>query len=606
MIRFGETGKKPSRDHYSMEKRAIIAIVLSMLVLIFYQRLFVKQQPERKEERKEIERIGPEPSIPEVSGRKAGREAYERAEGRGEERLVAQKGREEEAKTARDVTVETRLYSATFSSYGGRLKSWRLNHYMNVVEYGRFVRWFQATEKKVKGLFGFGGKTLAAGKPEPVELVTTETGKNLPLTIEIADEVGNVHFAPMDVDTDSIFLGGNVREGTLLFGGSSPGGLDVSREYRFFDDEYRVDMEVRIKNRRAESRKVKVALVWFERMMESRARAFAGPVAMVNGGVEEIKQKEITKKVEKGEEVLVSGDIAWFGSSMAEGNVEDEKMRKPFFLSLIVPKENEGLNLKIGIKDEKVMYSRAVSPARSIPGGGEAIYSYELYLGPKVISLLKELNVGAEKVVRYGWFTPVAKILLYFVNLTHKVTKNYGVDIIIISILLKVLFWPLTKKSYVSMKEMQKVQPEMAMLRERYKDDKTRLNREMMDLYKRRKVNPLGGCLPMVVQIPIFIALYWGLMGSIELRHAPFIFWIKDLSYRDPIYISPILMGASMLWQQKMTPTMGDPRQAKMMMFMPIISTFLFLGFPSGLVVYWLVSNVLTIGQQYLTNKMLK
>jgi len=596
MIRFGETGKKPSRDHYSMEKRAIIAIVLSMLVLIFYQRLFVKQQPERKEERKEIERIGPEPSVPEVSEKKVGREAYERAEGRREEQLVAQKGREEEGKTARDVTVETRLY----------LKSWRLNHYMNVIEYGPFVRWFQATEKKVKGLFGFGGKTVAAGKPEPVELVTTETGKNLPLTIEIADEVGNVHFAPMDVDTDSIFLGGNVREGTLLFGGSSPGGLDVSREYRFFDDEYRVDMKVRIKNRRAESRKVKVALVWFERMMESRARAFAGPVAMVNGGVEEIKQKEITKKVEKGEEVLVSGDIAWFGSSMAEGNVEDEKMRKPFFLSLIVPKENEGLNLKIGIKDEKVMYSRAVSPARSIPGGGEAIYSYELYLGPKVIGLLKELNVGAEKVVRYGWFTPVAKILLYFVNLTHKVTKNYGVDIVIISILLKILFWPLTKKSYVSMKEMQKVQPEMAMLRERYKDDKARLNREMMDLYKRRKVNPLGGCLPMVVQIPIFIALYWGLMGSIELRHAPFIFWIKDLSYRDPIYVSPILMGASMLWQQKMTPTMGDPRQAKMMMFMPIIFTFLFLGFPSGLVVYWLVSNVLTIGQQYLTNKMLK
>lgn len=156
------------------------------------------------------------------------------------------------------------------------------------------------------------------------------------------------------------------------------------------------------------------------------------------------------------------------------------------------------------------------------------------------------------------------------------------------------------------MKEMQKVQPEMAMLREKYKGDKARLNREMMDLYKRRKVNPLGGCLPMVVQIPIFFALYWALMGSIELRHAPFIFWIRDLSYRDPIYISPILMGASMLWQQKMTPTAGDPRQAKMMMFMPIIFTFLFLTFPAGLVIYWLVTNMLTIGQQYLINRMAK
>jgi len=156
------------------------------------------------------------------------------------------------------------------------------------------------------------------------------------------------------------------------------------------------------------------------------------------------------------------------------------------------------------------------------------------------------------------------------------------------------------------MKEMQKVQPEMAMLREKYKDDKTRLNREMMDLYKRRKVNPLGGCLPMVVQIPIFFALYWALMGSIELRHAPFILWIQDLSYRDPIYISPILMGASMVWQQKMTPAVGDPRQAKMMMIMPIVFTFLFLSFPAGLVIYWLVTNILTIGQQYLINKMRK
>jgi YidC/Oxa1 family membrane protein insertase len=171
---------------------------------------------------------------------------------------------------------------------------------------------------------------------------------------------------------------------------------------------------------------------------------------------------------------------------------------------------------------------------------------------------------------------------------------------------LKVLFWPLTRKSYLSMKEMQKVQPEMTMLREKYKDDKARLNREMMDLYKRRKVNPLGGCLPMLVQIPIFFALYWALLGSIELRHASFILWIKDLSDRDPIYISPILMGASMVWQQKMTPSAGDPRQAKMMMLMPVVFTFLFLSFPSGLVLYWLVTNLLTIGQQYLINKTVK
>jgi len=565
--------------------------------------LFVKQEPQRREERKEIERIEPKGSAPEVSEKRAGREAYEGIAGRGEERVVAKKVGEEERKSVRDVTVETRLYSATFSSHGGRLKSWRLHYYKNRIENGRFVQWFQETERKVKGFFGFAGKPPLEGKPEPVELVSAEVLTDLPLAIEIEEKGRSVNIGPMDVDSDSILLGGNVREGTLLFKGSPVEDLEVSRGYWFFDDTYRLDMEVRIKNRGERQREVRVALVWFEMMMESRSRAFSGPVAMVNGQVREIKAKKFKNPKEP---LLLSGDVQWFGSSMGEKNVED-KMRKPFFVSLIVPKENEGINLKIGkMKDEKLMYSRAAYPRRSIPGGGEAVYSFELYLGPKVIPLLKDLNVGAEKVVSYGWFSPIAKILLRFVNLTHKVTKNYGVDIIIISVLLKVLFWPLTKKSYVSMKEMQKVQPEMAMLREKYKDDKTRLNREMMDLYKRRKVNPLGGCLPMVVQIPIFFALYWALMGSIELRHAPFILWINDLSYRDPIYISPLLMGASMLWQQKMTPTAGDPRQAKMMMFMPIIFTFLFLTFPAGLVIYWLVTNILTIGQQYLINKMAK
>lgn len=584
-----------------MEKRAILAIVLSMLVLIFYQRLFVKQQPQRTGERKEVERIEPEASAPEVSEKRAGREVYEGARGRDKERLVEKKGGEEERKNVRDVTVETGLYSAIFSTYGGRLKSWRLYQYKNRVEYGRFVRGFQETKNKVWRFFGLAVTPLPEGEPEPVELVTTEELGNLPLAIEVYDENGKVNFAAMDVDRAGVSLGGNIREGSVLFRGSSPEGLELSRRYRFSDDTYRVYMEVRIKNRSGEQRKAKMALVWFGKMLGTRSRAFSGPVAMVDGGVSEIKQKKFRKR-----ELLLSGDIQWFGSSMGEKNVQDPKKRKPFFISLIVPKENEGINLKIGMKDERVMYSRVIYPVRSIPGGGETVYSFEVYLGPKVIALLKELNVGAEKAVRFGWFTAIAKILLLFLNLTHKVTKNYGVDIIIISILLKVLFWPLTKKSYVSMKEMQKVQPEMAMLREKYKDDKARLNREMMDLYKRRKVNPLGGCLPMVVQIPIFFALYWALMGSIELRHAPFIFWIKDLSYRDPIYVSPLLMGGSMLWQQKMTPTAGDPRQAKIMMFMPIIFTFLFLSFPSGLVIYWLVTNILTISQQYLINKTTK
>ncbi len=590
-----------------MEKRAVIAIVLSILVLVLYQKFFIKEPPRKREEKKAVERMEPLPPEPEVSEMAAPGKVREGEVARERERFVAEKVTDERGKRFRDVTVETGLYSAMFSNYGGRLKSWRLKDYKNHVEYGKFIRWFQETENKVRKLLPFLGQTpIPEGKPEPVELVTAEDLVNLPLAIEVYEGKGRVDFGPMDVDREGSALGGHMREGALLFRGSSPGGVEVSRKYRFSDDTYRVDMEVRIKNQGERVREVSVALVWFEMMMESRSRAFSGPVVMVDGKVEEIKKKEIKKKFKKGEEVLVSGDIQWFGSSMAEGNVKDEGMRKPFFLSLIVPKENEGVRLGIGMKDEKLMYSRVVHPARSIPEGEEAVYTYQFYLGPKVIDFLKELNVGAGKVVRYGWFTPIAKILLHFIRFTHKLTNNYGVDIVIISILLKIIFWPLTKKSYVSMKEMQKVQPEMAMLREKYKDDKARLNKEMMDLYKRRKVNPLGGCLPMVVQIPIFFALYWALMGSIELRHAPFILWIQDLSYRDPIYVSPILMGASMVWQQKMTPATGDPRQAKMMMIMPIVFTFLFLSFPSGLVIYWLVTNILTIGQQYLINKVRK
>jgi len=583
-----------------MEKRAIIAIVLSILVLLLYQKFFIKEQPRKPRERKAAERIEPMPSVPKVSKEKAEGEVRESAVGRKEERPVKEGVTEEKGREIRDVTVETKLYSATFSNYGGRLKSWRLHQYKNRVEYGQFVRWFQETERKVKALFGFRGELPLERAPEPVELVTTQEVSNLPLAIEVYDENGRVDFAPMDVASEAIFLGGNTKEATLAFRGTPARGLEVTRGYRFLDDRYHVEMEVRIKNRGGRAKEVTAALVWYGMMMETGGRAFSGPVAMVNGQVSEIKEKKFKK-----EELSLSGEIRWFGSSMGAKNVQ-EKMRKPFFVSLVVPKENEGIKLGIGMKDGKVMYSRATHPARSVPNGGELVYAYEFYLGPKVIDLLKELNVEAEKVVRFGWFTAIAKVLLLFMNFTHKITKNYGADIIIISILLKILFWPLTKKSYVSMKKMQKVQPEMAMLREKYKDDKTRLNRELMDLYKRRKINPLGGCLPMVVQIPIFFALYWALMGSIELRHAPFILWIKDLSYRDPIYISPILMGASMVWQQKMTPTAGDPRQAKMMMIMPIVFTFLFLSFPAGLVIYWLITNILTIGQQYLINKALK
>ena len=211
--------------------------------------------------------------------------------------------------------------------------------------------------------------------------------------------------------------------------------------------------------------------------------------------------------------------------------------------------------------------------------------------------------MGLENSIDYGWVKWLALPLLITLKYLNQFVHNYGIAIIIITTLIKIIFWPLGNKSYKSMKEMQSLQPKISELREKFKNDKTKLNQEVMQLYKKYKVNPMSGCLPMVIQIPVFFGLYKALLYSIELRHAPFAFWIQDLSAKDPYYITPIIMGATMLWQQKLSPQVGDPMQAKLMLLMPIVFTFLFLNFPSGLVIYWLFNNILSIGQQYYINK---
>ena len=237
---------------------------------------------------------------------------------------------------------------------------------------------------------------------------------------------------------------------------------------------------------------------------------------------------------------------------------------------------------------------------------------YTLYVGPKELDILKSLGKGLERSIDFGYFGFISIPFLYVLHFFHRVSGSYGLDIILLTVLIKILMAPLTHKSYASMKQMQKLQPQMERLKERYSDDKEKLNKEIMELYKRNGVNPLGGCLPMVLQFPVFIGLYNALSTPIELRHAPFM-WIKDLSRPDwqslpfnvgdwhlGIPILTILMGASMFLQQWLTPQQGDPAQQRMMMFMPLLFTFMFMNFPAGLVLYWLVNNVLTIGQQYL------
>ena len=243
----------------------------------------------------------------------------------------------------------------------------------------------------------------------------------------------------------------------------------------------------------------------------------------------------------------------------------------------------------------------AVSP--DAPVSLECTY----YIGPKESKRLDAAPNHLDKALDYGFFSIVAKPLIWLLQFLYAYVHNYGVAIILMTIIIKLIFWPLSQKSYRSMQQMKQLQPLMVKIREKYADDKEAMNREVMQLYKTYKVNPAGGCLPILVQLPVFIGLYKALLNSIELRHAPFISslpftdipWLTDLASPDPFFITPLLMGATMLLQQKMTPTPGDPTQAKIMMLMPIIFTGLFLTFPSGLVVYWLVNNVISIGQQW-------
>ena len=236
--------------------------------------------------------------------------------------------------------------------------------------------------------------------------------------------------------------------------------------------------------------------------------------------------------------------------------------------------------------------------------GSTGTLGTRLFVGPKERKFLDEQAEGLRLTVDYGWLTPISEPLFWVLNKIHSVVGNWGWAIIFLTLLIKLVFFPLSAASYKSMARMKKMQPRLATLKERYGDDRAKLNQEMMDLYKTEKINPLGGCLPILIQIPVFIALYWVLLESVELRQAPWMLWIKDLSVKDAYFVLPILMGASMIAQQFLNPAPLDPIQKNIMMALPVVFTFLFLFFPAGLVLYWLVNNCLSIGQQwYITRK---
>lgn len=371
-------------------------------------------------------------------------------------------------------------------------------------------------------------------------------------------------------------------------------GLVVQKQFIFNRNSYQIDMRYQIDNRSNTA--------WNGRLYTQLQRKKVAPPShglfMINpfmGGaissVEHPYQKiSFDKMAEQNLDVSIKGGWA--------------AMVEHYFLSAWIPNPNENFTYYTKANDD-IYTLGMIGPAMTVTPGNQTQINSKLYLGPESIDQLKTIAPNLDLTVDYGilWFISIA--LFWLLKQVHHLVGNWGWAIVIVTFLIKLVFYHLSAKSYRSMASMRKLQPRLQALKERYGDDRQKMTQATMELYKTEKINPLGGCLPIVVQIPVFIALYWVLMESVELRQAPFILWIQDLSAKDPYFILPIIMGLTMFIQQRLNPAPPDPVQAKVMMFLPLFFTFLFSSFPAGLVLYWIVNNSLSILQQwYIMRKM--
>ncbi len=459
------------------------------------------------------------------------------------------------------VVVETPLFRAGISGQGGVITSWELKKYLT------------QTEENV-----------------PVQLVYPNGQFPGPLTVQIKGNEaetqrlrqGNFQVQKNFNELDESHPTGKV----LLTHSSSESDLWIQKELTFHYDSYVVDIIIRT---RGISGDINVLLGTNFGVVEW-GQGFIGLLGsawMVGDELEKLSPDADAPILRR------DGPVRWLA------------LQDKYFMSVFIPEHANGLYSKL--ETEMV-----VSAGMSLPGGsGEQVHKTKLYAGPKKYDVLKSFEIGLEDTIDFGWFIygswsivkAVAKPLFSVLRFIYDYTHNYGVAIILLTLGIKLLFVPLQYKSYKSMQGMQTIQPKVLALQEKFKDNKEKLNQELMKLYKEHKVNPVGGCLPMVLQMPVFVALFNILYMTIDLRQAPFMLWVTDLSAQDPYYVLPVLMGISMVVQQKIMPTTMDPTQAKMMMILPVGLTFLFVTFPAGLVLYWVTNNVLTVTQQFVTDR---
>ncbi|MBF0345778.1 MAG: membrane protein insertase YidC [Nitrospirae bacterium] len=527
-----------------MEKRALIAISLSVLVLILYQYFYVRPQMKNMPHPREVQTNTPK--NPAATTTPATTPA-QNTQTQTQQKTTSVAPTPVTSDKEKLIRVESKLYVAVLSSKGGVVKSFTLKDYKENND--NAISLYKADTIVPSMTIGTKDQTSSASSINPITL----------LSFDFATEA-----------SDSILSQTEKKQLVFEF---AKDGKRIIRTYTFYGDNYKIDLKDEVSG--LSPYYITLGSDFYDDSAVSYG-AHVGPVILQDMDRIEVKTD---KKLDAA--FPYTGNIKWIASE------------NKYFVGAIVPLTKAAESL-IWKKDDKILVGLKNT---------EPVTEYLIYMGPKKYDTLKSLNVSLEHVVDFGFFSFIARPLFWALLFINSFMGNYGWSIILLTLVIRVPFIPLISKGQRSMKKLQKVQPLMNEIRERHKKDPQRMQREIMELYKKHKVNPMGGCLPIVIQIPVFFALYKVLLVAIELRSAPFMFWVRDLSSKDPYYILPIIMGITMLIQQKMTPTSMDPTQNKVMMFMPIIFTFMFLSFPSGLVLYWLISNVLSIVQQFYINK---
>ena len=372
-------------------------------------------------------------------------------------------------------------------------------------------------------------------------------------------------------------------------------GIAVSKVYTFHRDSYLIDVSFEVRNGSAAPVS---PYAYFQLTHGGKPQSAGNSIAQTFGAQSFTGFAEYTsdKKYEKVDFADIDKGKASHVKQSKDGWLA---FVQHYFVSAWLPPDNVQRDFSIEKRPDGGYVARILTPAPAIAPGSSGTVSARLFAGPQEQRRLKEASPGLELVVDYGWLAIIAWPLFWVLEKSFELSGNWGVAIILLTVLIKLAFFPLSAASYKSMAKMKVITPRLTKIREMYANDRMKMNQAMMDLYKTEKINPLGGCFPIVVQIPVFIALYWVLLAAIELRNAPFVLWIKDLSALDPYYVLPILMTVTMVIQTKLNPTPPDPVQAKVMQVMPFVFSIFFFFFPAGLVLYWLVNNILSILQQW-------